>query len=122
MNIALGATNVAAGAIFLRSAIRDLHILNAQRKLLAEAMMSTVHRMARVHCLLTDWTGAPSASGLDRTHSMLRGHVARQCGGRRCVLSTINAEATRLLGVLRQARPVGLCHGPQATRQQRVSA
>jgi hypothetical protein len=53
---------------------------------------------------------------------MLRGHVACQCGGRRRVLSAINGEAARLLGALRQARPVGLCHGPQATWQQRVSA
>jgi hypothetical protein len=29
---------------------------------------------------------------------MLRGHVARQHGGRRFVLSAINAEATRLYG------------------------
>jgi hypothetical protein len=29
---------------------------------------------------------------------MLRGHVARQCGGRRRVLSTINAEAVRRYG------------------------
>jgi hypothetical protein len=29
---------------------------------------------------------------------MLRGHVARQRGGRRCVLSAINAEAARLYG------------------------
>ena len=38
---------------------------------------------------------------------MLRGHVARQCSGRRRVFSSINAGAARL-------RPGGLCHGPQA--------
>jgi hypothetical protein len=38
----------------------------------------------------------PPASGWDRTHYMLRGHVARQRSGRRRVLSSINARATRL--------------------------
>jgi hypothetical protein len=30
---------------------------------------------------------------------MLRGHIACQQGGRRCVLSAINAETTRLRGL-----------------------
>jgi hypothetical protein len=50
---------------------------------------------------------------------MSRGHVARQRGGRQRVLSAINAM---VVWTLRQARPVGLCHGPQATWQQRASA
>jgi hypothetical protein len=41
--------------------IRDLRIFGAQGKLLVEGMMSTVRRMAQVHCFLTDWTGTPSA-------------------------------------------------------------
>jgi hypothetical protein len=61
MNIALGATNVAAGAIFLRPDIRDLRILSVQGKLLAEGMMRTVRRAARTHCLSTDWTGVSPA-------------------------------------------------------------
>jgi hypothetical protein len=51
---------LAAGAIFLCPDARDLHILGVQGKLLVEGMMSTVHRMARAHCLMMDWTGAPS--------------------------------------------------------------
>jgi hypothetical protein len=51
----------AAGAIFLCLDIRDLRILGVQGKLHAEGMMSTVRHTTRVHCLLTDWTGAPSA-------------------------------------------------------------
>jgi hypothetical protein len=51
----------AAGTIFLCHDIRDLRILGAQGKLLVEGMMGTVHRTTRVHCLLTDWIGVPSA-------------------------------------------------------------
>jgi hypothetical protein len=39
-----------------------------------------------------------SASGLDRAHLMSRGLVACLRGGRRRVLSAINAEAARLYG------------------------
>jgi hypothetical protein len=35
--------------------------LGVQGKLLAEGMMSTVHRLARAYCLSTHWTGASSA-------------------------------------------------------------
>jgi hypothetical protein len=52
---------LAAGAIFFCPNIRDLRILGVQGKLLVEGMMSTVRRMARTHCLTTDWTCAPSA-------------------------------------------------------------
>jgi hypothetical protein len=51
----------AAGAIFLCPDIRDLHILGVQGKLLVEAVVSTVRRTTRAHCLSTDWSGAPSA-------------------------------------------------------------
>jgi hypothetical protein len=53
---------------------------------------------------------------------MLRGRVARQRGGRRRVLSAINAEAARRYGPFIRHSPRGLYHGPQATRHQRVSA
>jgi hypothetical protein len=42
---------------------------------------------------------------------MLRGHVARQCGGRRCVLSAINAEATRLYGPYVRLDPLAYVTG-----------
>jgi hypothetical protein len=58
----------AAGAIFLCPDIRDLRILGVPVKLLLEGMMSSVRRTTQAHCLSTDWTGAPSASRLDRTH------------------------------------------------------
>jgi hypothetical protein len=53
---------------------------------------------------------------------MLRGHIVYQRGGRRRILSVLNAETARLLGALRLAPPICLCHGSQATQQQRVSA
>jgi hypothetical protein len=53
---------------------------------------------------------------------MLRGRVARQRGGRRRVFSAINAKDCTAVWALRQARPVGLCHEPQATQPRRVSA
>jgi hypothetical protein len=49
----------AAGALFLGPDIRDLRILGVQGKLLVEGVTSTVRRMARVHCLMIDWIGAP---------------------------------------------------------------
>jgi hypothetical protein len=51
----------AAGASFSCPNARDLRILGVQGKLLVEGMMNTVRRLARVHCLPTDWTGASSA-------------------------------------------------------------
>jgi hypothetical protein len=51
----------AAGAIFLCPDIRDLCILGVHGKLLAEGMMRTVRRAARMHYLSIDWTGVPSA-------------------------------------------------------------
>jgi hypothetical protein len=53
---------------------------------------------------------------------MPRGHIARQRGGRRRVLSAIKCGGCTAVWALCQAWPVGLCHGPQATRQQWVSA
>jgi hypothetical protein len=49
----------AAREIFLCLDIRDLRILGVQGKFLVEGVMSTVRRMARAHCLTTDWTGVP---------------------------------------------------------------
>jgi hypothetical protein len=51
----------AAGAIFLCPDAGDLCIFGVQGKLLVEGMMSTVHRSARAHRLLTDWSGVSSA-------------------------------------------------------------
>jgi hypothetical protein len=48
------------GAIFLCPDIRDLRILGVQGKLLVEGMMCTVRHTTRAHCLMIDWTGAPS--------------------------------------------------------------
>jgi hypothetical protein len=60
--------------------------------------MSTMRRMARAHCSLVDWTGAPfdtvcQRSGLDALNA--KGHIVRRLGGRRRVLSAINAETVR---------------------------
>jgi hypothetical protein len=55
------------------------------------------------------------ASGWDGTHLMLRGHVARQRSGRRCVLSSINAGAA---GLLVRVGPVAYVMG----HKQRSSA
>jgi hypothetical protein len=52
---------LAAGAIFLRPDIRDLRSIDVQGKLLAQAMMDTMHPAARAHCLTMDWTGTLSA-------------------------------------------------------------
>jgi hypothetical protein len=60
-NITLGLQMFVAGAIFLCPDIRDLCLFGVQGKLLIEEMMSTVHRLARAHCLSADWTGASSA-------------------------------------------------------------
>jgi hypothetical protein len=51
----------AAGVIFLCPNARDLRILGVQGKLLVEGVMGIVRRLARAHCLPTDWSGAPSA-------------------------------------------------------------
>jgi hypothetical protein len=51
----------AVGAIFLCPDARDLRMLGVQGKLLVEGVMGTVRCLARAHCLLTDWSGAPSA-------------------------------------------------------------
>jgi hypothetical protein len=51
----------AARAIFLCPDIQDLRILGVPGKLLVEGVMSIMRRMARAHCLTTDWTGTPSA-------------------------------------------------------------
>jgi hypothetical protein len=42
---------------------------------------------------------------------MLRGHVARQHGGRRCVLSAINAEDARLYGPYVRLGPLAYITG-----------
>jgi hypothetical protein len=42
---------------------------------------------------------------------MLRGPVARQCGGRRRVLSVINAEATRRYGPYVRHNPLAYVTG-----------
>jgi hypothetical protein len=78
--------------------VRDLCIFGVQGKLLAEGIMSTMRRMARVHYSMIDWTGTPSdvvcqRSGLDALNA--EGHIVRRLGGRRCVLSAINAETAR---------------------------
>jgi hypothetical protein len=51
----------AAGVIFLCPDARDLCILGVQGKLLIEGVMGTVRRLARAHCLPTEWSGALSA-------------------------------------------------------------
>jgi hypothetical protein len=55
-----------------------------------------------------------SANGLDRAHLMSRGLVACLCGGRRHVLSAINAEAARLHGPYVRLGPLAYvtCHKP----------
>jgi hypothetical protein len=60
--------------------------------------MSAMRRMARAHCSMIDWTGASSdvvcqRSGLDTLNA--EGHIIRRLGGRRRVLSAINAETAR---------------------------
>jgi hypothetical protein len=42
---------------------------------------------------------------------MLRGHIARQCGGRQRVLSAINAEAARLYGPYVRLGPLAYVAG-----------
>jgi hypothetical protein len=53
---------------------------------------------------------------------MLRGHIACQHGGQAARPFHNKCRDRVALEALRQAPPAGLCHGPQATRQQRVSA
>jgi hypothetical protein len=126
MNIALGATNVAAGAIFLCPDIRDLRILGVQGKLLAEGMMRIVRRAARTHCLPIDWMVCrllddPDAvcqrSGQDVLNDE-RAHRPSAWWQAACPLRN-KCRGCATLGALRQARPVGSCHGPQATRRAR---
>jgi hypothetical protein len=52
---------LAPGAIFLCPDIRDLCSIGVQGKLLAQAMMDTVHPTTRAHYLTMDWTGTLSA-------------------------------------------------------------
>jgi hypothetical protein len=52
-----------------------------------------------------------SASGLDKAHYLLRGHVSHQRGGRWHVLSAINAEATRLYGPCARLDPLAYVAG-----------
>jgi hypothetical protein len=116
---------LAAGAIFLCPDARDLHILGVQGKLLVEGMMSIVRRMARAHCLMMDWTGASSDAvcqwrGLDALNAE-RAHRSSAWWQAAHPLCNKCSDCAAL-GAQRQAPPVGLCHGPQATRQQRVSA
>jgi hypothetical protein len=42
---------------------------------------------------------------------MLRGRIARQRGGRRCILSAINAEAARLYGPYVRLSPLAYVTG-----------
>jgi hypothetical protein len=129
MYIALGATNVRCWGNLpvprhLRSAYpRRAEEASCTRDDIHSALRSTgalfgnrLDRHAACKATLT-----PSASGVDRTHLMLRGHIVCQRGGRRRPLH-IKCRECAALGALRQAPPVGLCHGSQATRQQRVSA
>jgi hypothetical protein len=52
-----------------------------------------------------------SANGLDRAHLMSRGLVACLRGGRRCVLSAVNAEAARLYGPYVRLGPLAYVTG-----------
>jgi hypothetical protein len=53
----------------------------------------------------------PSANGLDKAHLMSRGLVACQLGGRRLVLSAINAEDERLHGPYVRLDPLAYVMG-----------
>jgi hypothetical protein len=58
------------------------------------------------------WTTlTPSANGLDRAHLMSRGLVACQRGGRRRVLSAINAEVEQLHGPYVRLGPLAYVTG-----------
>jgi hypothetical protein len=120
----------AAGAIFLCPDTQDLCILGVQGKLLVEGMMSTVRRMAPVHRLTTDWTGAPSAEDDPNAVCERSGHDALNVERARRLSAWWQAarpfrnkcRGYMALEARRHAPAVGLCHGPQATRQQRVSS
>jgi hypothetical protein len=56
-------------------------------------------------------TLTPFANGLDKAHLMSRGLVACQRGGRRRVLSVINAEVERLLGPYVRLDPLAYVMG-----------
>jgi hypothetical protein len=56
-------------------------------------------------------TLTPSANGLDMMHLMSRGLVARLRGGRRRVLSAINAEAAQLCGPYVRLGPLAYVTG-----------
>jgi hypothetical protein len=56
-------------------------------------------------------TLTPSANGLDKAHLMSRGLVACQRGGRRRVLSAINAEVERLHGLYVRLSPLAYVTG-----------
>jgi hypothetical protein len=56
-------------------------------------------------------TMTPSASGLDMAHLMSRGLVACLRGGRRRVLSAINAEAAQLYGPYVRLGPLAYVMG-----------
>jgi hypothetical protein len=88
----------AVGAIFLSPDARDLPILDVQGKLLVEGMMSTVRRMAQAHCLMIDWTGAPSILAVtyhQRGRGALNAELAHRLSAGRsggAQSSAINAE------------------------------
>jgi hypothetical protein len=105
----------AVGASFSCPDTRDLRILGVQGKLLAEGVMSTVRRMARAHCLVTDWTGAPSDAvcqriGLDALNAKRARRPLAWWQAARPLRN--KCRGCTALWALRQARPVGLCHGP----------
>jgi hypothetical protein len=109
MNITLGATNVCCWAIFLCPDARDLCILGVQGKLLAEGMMSIVRHMARAHCLMIDWTGAPSDAvqwrGLDALNAERAHRSSAWWQVARPLCNKCRDYAA--LGARRQAPPVG---------------
>jgi hypothetical protein len=114
----------AARAIFLFPDTRDLRILGAQGKLLVEGTMGTVHRMARVHCLACHLLDDPDAVCQWIGQDTLNAERARRPSVWWQAVRPLRnkCRGCTALGALRQARPIGLCHGSQATRQQRVSA
>jgi hypothetical protein len=119
----------AAGANFSCPDARDLRILGVQGKLLVEGMVSTVRRLARrtvcqqtrqARCLLDDL----DAVCLQIGQGALNAERARRPSAWWQVARPLHNKCKDCMPVwaLRQARPIGLCHEPQATRQQRVSA
>jgi hypothetical protein len=89
-------------ATFLCPDARDLRILGVQGKLLdgysAPLGMGALFSNRLVRRAVCWMALTPSANGLDRAHLMSRGLVACPRGGRRRVLSAINAEAAWLRG------------------------